>query len=83
MDVCSYAGYKYVPLCLNLLSRMVHSTLNLLLSLYTSCMVGYFVLKSVAAVVPPNATTQGTQRYMVLFSFAAAQLVLVFVMSML
>lgn len=84
LDVFSYAGYKFVPLCLNILARMLHPTLNVLLSLASSGMVAYFVLKTVASVVPPSAAgAQGTQRYMVLFGFAAAQLALVLVMSML
>jgi hypothetical protein len=84
LDVFAYAGYKYVPLCINLVARMLHSSLNLLFALYTACMMGYFLLKTVAAVVPPPATSSaGTQRYMVLIGFAAAQLALVLVMSML
>eukprot|EP00981_Chlorochromonas_danica_P001355 scaffold289_cov169-Ochromonas_danica.AAC.16 len=60
LDVFSYAGYKYVPLCLNILGRMTF-----------------------AAVVPPAAVTQPTQRHAVLFGFALAQLLLVFIMSVL
>jgi protein transport protein YIF1 len=80
LDVFSYTGYKYVALCLNLISRVLGSTVSFLVSLFTASMLAYFVLKTMAAVVPP-ATTTGPPRHLLLLGFAALQFVVIITLS--
>lgn len=80
LDVFSYTGYKYVALCINVTSRLLGTTVSFLVSLYTASMLAYFILKTMAAVVPP-ATTTGPPRHLLLLGFAAIQFVVIIALS--
>lgn len=83
LDTFSYSGYKYVALCINSLARLLHGTLNVIISLYTAGMLAYFVLKTVAAAIPPPAgATSNPTRLAVLLGFAGIQFILVLFMSL-
>ena len=71
LDLFAYTGYKYVGLCINTVARFFGTTFNILSSVYMSVMLAYFVLKSLAAVVPVQAT--GPPRHLMLLAFAAIQ----------
>lgn len=80
LDVFAYTGYKYVALCINMLSRVAGSTVSFIVSMYTACMLAYFILKTMAAVVPPTTTT-GPPRHLLLLAFAAMQFVIILTLS--
>lgn len=80
LDVFAYTGYKYVALCINLLARLLGGYVSFFVSMYTSCMLAYFTLKTMAAVVPP-ATATGPPRHLMLLGFAAIQFVVVLTLS--
>lgn len=80
LDIFSYTGYKYLALCINMLSRTLGGTINFLVSLYTASMLSFFVLKSLAAAVPTTTTT-GPPRHLLLLGFAAMQFVLILLLS--
>jgi hypothetical protein len=83
LDDFSYAGYKYVALCINCIARLLHGTLNIVISLYTAGMLAYFVLKTIAAVIPPPANTaQNATRMIIVLGFSGIQLLLVLFMSL-
>ena len=80
LDVFAYTGYKYVALCINMLSRVAGGTVSFIVSMYTACMLAYFILKTMAAVVPPTTTT-GPPRHLLLLAFAAMQFVVILTLS--
>lgn len=88
LDCYSFAGYKYVGLCVNTIARFVHGAFSVVISLYTSCMLAYFVLKTVAIAIPPspNESSSGTAsaspRLLIILGFGVAQLVLSLFMSL-
>jgi hypothetical protein len=79
LDIFAYTGYKYVGLCLNSLARVIvgGGYLSTLASLYTSCMLAYFVMKTLSAVVDKDAVSAQApvKRHVMIFSFAASQFV--------
>lgn len=81
LDLFSYTGYKYVPLCVITLGKMLNGWLGTLAALYSSCMLAYFILKSVAAVIPPAAVPNDSMRLMILLGVGGIQLVLVLILS--
>jgi hypothetical protein len=85
LDILSYTGYKFVPLCVNAFVRMINGTLGFLTILLTSSMLAYFILKSMAAVVPPSnsGSTQESSRLLILPGIGGSQLIVVMVMSLL
>lgn len=80
LDIFAYTGYKYVALCLNTVSRLFGGYVSFVVSMYTATMLAYFMLKTMAAVVPP-ATTTGPPRHLMLLGFAAAQFVVILILS--
>ena len=80
LDIFAYTGYKYVALCINVISRLLGSTVSFLVSMVTAGMLAYFILKTMAAVVPP-ATTTGPPRHLLLLGFAAMQFVVIITLS--
>ena len=85
LDCFSFTGYKYVALCVNTIARLLNGTLNFLVSLYTCGMLGYFVLKTVAAAIPPVGSNNSptSPRLIVILVIAASQLLLTLIMSLL
>lgn len=83
LDCYSFAGYKYVALCLNTIARLIHGPLNILISLYTSCMLAYFIMKTTAIAVPstPNES-QASPRLIIVLGFGALQLLMSLFMSL-
>eukprot|EP01038_Epipyxis_sp_PR26KG_P013038 gene13038-17474_t len=82
LDIFSYTGYKYVGLCLNTISRLLGRSINFIVILYTAFMLGFFVLKTMAAVIPP--VTNGNTippRHLVLLSIAAMQFFVLLLLS--
>jgi len=75
LDVFSYTGYKYVGLCVNTFARAFGSTFSMICALYTTGMLAYFVLKSMAMVVvtPDGAASPGPPRHLMLLGFSAIQ----------
>ncbi len=82
-DVFAYSGYKYVGLCINTLSRALGGSVNFVVSLYTAGMLGYFVLKTMAAVVPQNPPNGGggPPRHLILLAVAGLQFVVMLILS--
>jgi len=80
LDVFAYTGYKYVALCINVISRLLGGTASFVVSMYTASMLAYFILKTMAAVVPPTTTT-GPPRHLLLLAFAAMQFVVILTLS--
>ncbi len=79
LDIFSYTGYKYVGLCIHTIARVFGRTFAALVSLYCSFMLGYFVLKSMAAVVPA-ATSGGPPRHLMVLGFAGLQFLVILVL---
>jgi hypothetical protein len=82
LDLVSYTGYKYVGLAINAIIVMLGSTVYFICSLYTAVSVAYFVLKTMAAVVPQSAG-QGPPRHLMLLGFAGLQFLVVILLSFL
>lgn len=82
LDVFSYTGYKYVPLCVITLSKMLNGWLGGIVALYSSAMLAYFILKSVAAVIPAAAVSSNeSMRLAIVLGVGGLQLLLVLIMS--
>lgn len=79
LDVFAYAGYKYISLSLNIISRGLGGTFSILVALYTCGALGFFILKSMAAVVPAT-TSSGPPRHLMLLGFAAIQFTVTFIL---
>lgn len=82
LDIYSYTGYKYVVLCVNIIAIMLHTTLGYIISLYTACAIGYFILKNMATAIPPSNVTNGPTRHGVILGFGVSQLLIVLWFSM-
>lgn len=83
LDIFAYTGYKYVGLCVNMLTLLLRLRIVYYASaLYTAGMLGFFVLKSMAAVVPA-ATPTGPPRHLMLIAFAALQFCTAYILSFL
>jgi hypothetical protein len=54
LDIFAYTGYKYLGLCIGLVALVLGKTLYFLVTLVLGLSLGYFVMKSIAAVVPVN-----------------------------
>lgn len=80
LDLFSYTGYKYVHLCLALISSIFGGTIKFLVALYLSAVMGFFLLKTMASVIPQSVET-GPPRHLVLLSFATMQFLVVLVLS--
>ena len=80
LDIFAYTGYKYVALCINLVSRLLGGYASFVVAMYTASMLAYFMLKTMAAVVPP-ATSTGPPRHLMLLGFAAVQFLVVLMLS--
>lgn len=81
LDIFAITGYKYVGLSLNSLSRLLNGYLNILVTLYTSAMISYFVLKTLATLVPPTSGETGSTRLFILLGFGVCQLLLILFLS--
>lgn len=81
LDIFALTGYKYVALSLNTFSRLLNGYLNMVVSLYTSSMIAYFVLKSLATLVPPSQAENNSSRIFILLGFGAFQMLLIFFLS--
>ena len=79
LDVFAYTGYKYVGLSLSTVARALGGTISLLVGFYSSASLGYFILKSMAAVVPPSHS-RGPPRHLMLLGFAAIQFFVSFIL---
>lgn len=79
LDVFAYTGYKYVGLSLSTVARALGGTISLLVGFYSSASLGYFILKSMAAVVPASHST-GPPRHLMLLGFAAIQFFVSFIL---
>lgn len=79
IDIFAYTGYKYVGLCVSSLIRVVLGTgyVSFFASVYSSCTLAYFIMKTFAAVVEKDAVSAQApvRRHLMLFFFAASQLV--------
>lgn len=83
LDLFAYTGYKYVGLCISTIPGIfLYSlfqrtyTLTIVFSLYTSLMLGFFVIKAMAAAVPQTLSAgTGPPRHLVLLACAALELV--------
>ena len=80
LDVFAYTGYKYVHLCVAIISSLFGRTIKFLVTLYLSAMMGFFLLKTMASVIPATVKT-GPPRHLVLLSFAAMQFLVVLILS--
>jgi len=74
LDIFAYSGYKYVGLCLCICARLFGSTFAIVCALYTSAMLGYFFLKTLAAVVPPTGVVTVPPRHVLLIILAILEL---------
>jgi hypothetical protein len=86
LDCFSLSGYKYVALCLNTIARLINGPLNVVVSLYTACMLSYFILKTTAIALPPlpseSQSTTASPRLLIILGFGVCQLVLTLFMSL-
>eukprot|EP01041_Mallomonas_annulata_P004367 gene4366-8693_t len=80
LDIFSYTGYKYVGLCFATSTLFLGQYFHIASSLYTSLMMAYFVLKTLAAVVPA-VQSGGPPRHLVLLAFALMQFLLMVLLS--
>ena len=80
LDLVSYTGYKYVGLSINAIVLAFGTTLYFVCSLYTATSLAYFVLKTMAAVVPQPAG-RGPPRHLMLLGFAGLQFLVVILLS--
>jgi hypothetical protein len=80
LDILAYTGYKYVALCVNSLVLVFGRTIYFICSLVTAVFLAYFVLKSMAAVVP--ASNRGPPRHLMLLGFAGLQFLVIIILSM-
>ncbi len=81
LDIFAYTGYKYVALCISVISRLFGTTVSFISSLYMSLMLGYFVLKTFAVVVPDQTVKGGiVPRHVMLFGFALLQFIVSFIL---
>jgi len=85
LDIFSYTGYKYLILCINYISRLLFQfiTLHILITIITSIMLSYFILKTLAAVVPIGSTITGPPRHLILLGIAFMQFVIIIILSIL
>ena len=83
LDIFAYTGYKYVGLCINIFTRLFGGTVNFIISIYTASMLAYFILKTMAAVIPPisNSNALGPPRHLLLLAFAALQFIVLLILS--
>jgi hypothetical protein len=82
VDIFAITGYKYVGLSINTLTRIMNGYLNILVTFYTSAMIAYFVLKTLASMVPQSSGQEnGSTRVMILFGFGVVQLLLILFLS--
>jgi hypothetical protein len=82
LDIFAYTGYKYVHLCVAIVASLFGRTIKFLVSLYLSAMMAYFLLKTMASVIPSNVVSV-PPRHIILLAFAAMQFVVVLILSML
>lgn len=80
LDIISYTGYKYVGLCASTIMLLFGSTIYFIVALYSCAMLGYFILKSMAAVVPKEASGP-LPRHIMLVVFAGLQFLIAFILS--
>lgn len=81
LDIFAYTGYKYVALCINSIALVFGRTVYFLCMLVTAVILAYFVLKSMAAVVP--ASSKGPPRHLMLLGFAGLQFFVIIILSIL
>lgn len=83
LDILAYSGYKFVPLCVGAFVKMINGTLGFLTVLITASMLAYFILKSMAAVVPPSGSgSQESSRLLILPGIGGSQLIMVLILSL-
>lgn len=80
LDVQAYTGYRYIGLCVSTVSKVLGTYMNFLVAIYTSGMFAYFILKTLAAVVPP-VSTSGPPRHITLLAFAAMEFIVMLILS--
>jgi protein transport protein YIF1 len=80
LDLFAYTGYKYVGLCIGIISRLFGNLVSTIVVLYTSGTLAFFFLKSMASIVPPSSNTDNVtcNRHWVLLSLSAVQFVVAF-----
>lgn len=79
LDIFAYTGYKYVGLSLNTIAKSMGRFSSLISALYICSTLAYFILKSMAAVVPATHST-GPPRHLMLLGFAATQFIVAFIL---
>lgn len=80
LDLVSYTGYKYVGLSVNVVVLVLGSTIYFICSLYAAASLAFFVLKTMAAVVP-QPVGRGPPRHLMLLGFAGLQFLVVILLS--
>jgi hypothetical protein len=77
LDIISYTGYKYVPLCVATAALFLGSMVYVIVSLLLSASLAFFVLKSMAAAVPSASVSGsgGPPRHLLLLGCSALQFI--------
>ena len=79
LDIFAYTGYKYVSLSLNTALRGLGGTISMIVAFYTCIALAFFILKSMAAVVPASYAS-GPPRHLMLLGFAGIQFFVTFIL---
>lgn len=80
LDLVAYTGYKYVGLAVNAVVLAFGSTIYVVCSLYAAVALAFFVLKTMAAVVP-QTVGGGPPRHLMLLGFSGLQFFVVILLS--
>jgi len=80
LDSFAYSGYKYLGLCLGLIVLVLGKTVYLVATLLLALSLGYFIMKTLAAVIP-SSSFPGQQRHFMILALAGLQALMFCVLS--
>ena len=81
MDIFAYTGYKYIGLCIGLVALVFGQAFFFLVTTVLSLSLGYFVMKTFAAIIPKNAVGILPREIMIVV-FAGLQLLVFCLLSL-
>ena len=80
LDTFAYSGYKYLGLCLGLIVLVLGKTVYLVTTLILGLSLGYFIMKTLAAVIPVTSNI-GSRREIMILALASLQAIVFCVLS--
>ncbi len=81
LDTFAYSGYKYLGLCIGLIILVLGKTLYLITTIMLALSLGYFIMKTLAAVIPVPTGSVGSRRELIILALAGLQSVVFCVLS--